>query len=100
MAKPFDLVPKIAVPVLLLVGDKDDSPLKQTREMHDALQKAGKVVELVVYSGAYHLFDRGHPSGKKCAQTREGRWFCFDEKAKQDAWNRTLSWLNKYLRTN
>jgi dipeptidyl aminopeptidase/acylaminoacyl peptidase len=57
---PAAHVDRVAVPVLLIHG-KDDTvvPLEQSRIMADALQKAGKPVELVVQDGADHWLSRG-----------------------------------------
>ncbi len=95
---PVDVAAEVGAPVLLLHGEWDDeTPLSQAEAMRDALLKAGKVVELVVYSKAYHRFDRGPASGTSSGRTREGYTYRLDEKAKQDAWTRTLSWFRKYL---
>lgn len=46
---------------MLLIHGKDDSvvPLEQSRVMAEALQKAGKPVELVVQTGEDHWLSRG-----------------------------------------
>ncbi|MBI2540536.1 MAG: dienelactone hydrolase family protein [Deltaproteobacteria bacterium] len=94
---PVDVAAEVRAPVLLLHGTEDDeTPLDQAESMHDALVKAGKAVELVVYPGATHSFDRGHPAGG-CGRTTRGFYYCLDPKARDDAWNRTLSWFRKYL---
>lgn len=94
---PVDRVVSINAPVLLLHGDYDDeAPINQAYVMRDALIKAGKTVELVVYPKAYHRFDRGHPRWA-CGRSTEGYYYCLDAKAKEDAWNQTLSWFRKYL---
>ncbi len=95
---PVDVAAEVGAPVLLLHGEWDDeTPLSQAEAMRDALLKAGKVVELVVYPKAYHRFDRGPASGTASGRTREGYTYRLDEKAKQDAWTRTLAWFRKYL---
>lgn len=95
---PVDKAAQVGAPVLLLHGDSDDeTPLNQAESMRDALQKGGKVVELVVYRGAYHRFDRGMASGGRCGRSREGYYYCVDAGASLDAWNRTLAWFRKYL---
>lgn len=94
---PVDVAAQVRAPVLLLHGTEDDeTPLDQAESMRDALVKAGKTVELVVYPGATHAFDRGHPKGG-CGRTKDGFYYCLDSKANKDAWNRTLSWFRKYL---
>ncbi len=42
---------------------------------------------------AYHRFDRGPAFGMASGRTREGFTYRLDEKARQDAWNRTLAWF-------
>jgi len=95
---PVDVAAEVGAPVLLLHGEWDDeTPLSQAESMRDVLLKAGKVVELVVYPKAYHRFDRGPAPGMWRDRTREGYTYRLDERARQDAWNRTLSWFRKYL---
>jgi len=57
---PLNHIADVDIPVLLVHG-KDDTvvPLEQSRMMADALQKAGKPVELVVQKGADHWLSRG-----------------------------------------
>ncbi|MDB5424412.1 MAG: prolyl oligopeptidase family protein [Phenylobacterium sp.] len=57
---PLTHIADVEIPVLLIHG-KDDTvvPLEQSRLMADALQKAGKPVELVVQKGADHWLSRG-----------------------------------------
>jgi carboxymethylenebutenolidase len=95
---PVDVAPGVQAPVRLLHGTKDDeTPLNQAESMRDALLKAGKVVEFVVYPGATHAFDRGFRG--RCGTAPHGFYYCLDPKAKQDAWIRTLAWFRKYLST-
>ncbi len=57
---PVAHIDKVTIPVLLIHG-KDDSvvPLEQSRIMAEALQKAGKPVELLVQKGEDHWLSRG-----------------------------------------
>ena len=57
---PVTHAAEVAIPVLLVHG-RDDTvvPLEQSQVMADALQKAGKPVELVVQKGADHWLSRG-----------------------------------------
>lgn len=59
-ASPVRHLDAIRIPVLLLHGTKDDTvPFEQSQLMHDALEKAGKPVKLVVFEDAGHnLRDR------------------------------------------
>jgi len=95
---PVDVAAEVGAPVLLLHGARDDeTPLDQAELMRDALVKAGKVVELAVYPGAFHRFDRGPGSGVQRERSREGYTYRLDDGAREDAWNRTLAWFRKYL---
>lgn len=95
---PVDVAANVIAPVLLLHGDADDeTPISQAYAMRDALLKAGKTAELVVYPKAYHRFDRGPSPGMRGVRSKEGFTYILDQKAKEDAWNRTLSWFRKYL---
>lgn len=95
---PVDVAANVNAPVLLLHGEYDDeTPINQAYAMRDALLKAGKTVELVVYSKAYHRFERGPVSGMRGSRSRDGYTYVLDQKAKEDAWNRTLAWFRKYL---
>lgn len=98
---PVDVAAQVGAPVLLLHGARDDeTPLRQAEVMRDALVKAGKVVELVIYPDAYHRFDRVPAAGMMRGEvSREGFTYRLDSKAKEDAWNRTLAWFRKYLAT-
>ncbi|MBW8815801.1 MAG: S9 family peptidase [Caulobacterales bacterium] len=57
---PVAHIDQVSIPVMLIHG-KDDSvvPLEQSRIMAEALQKAGKPVELVVEPGEDHWLSRG-----------------------------------------
>ncbi len=57
---PAALADRVTIPVLLVHG-RDDSvvPLEQSRVMAEALQKAGKPVELLVLKGEDHWLSRG-----------------------------------------
>jgi dipeptidyl aminopeptidase/acylaminoacyl peptidase len=57
---PAARVDRITIPILLVHG-KDDTvvPLEQSQIMADALQRAGKPVELIVQKGEDHWLSRG-----------------------------------------
>jgi dipeptidyl aminopeptidase/acylaminoacyl peptidase len=57
---PLNHVADIDIPVLLIHG-RDDTvvPLEQSQLMADALQKAGKPVDLIVQTGTDHWLSRG-----------------------------------------
>ncbi|MFM2129491.1 MAG: hypothetical protein RL477_1037 [Pseudomonadota bacterium] len=84
---------KIAAPVLLLHGEKDDEiPASQAKEMHEKLKRMGKTSELVIYPDAYHRFDRG-PRGNM-----DGKYvYQLDGSARDDAFRRTIAFLHTHL---
>lgn len=95
---PIDAAAGVNGPVLLLHGEKDDEiSYKDAEEMRDALKAAGKTVELVVYPGAYHRFERGNVEGKSGDISDKGFTYREDPAAAKDAFARTVAWLTKYL---
>jgi carboxymethylenebutenolidase len=94
----IDVAAILNVPLLLFHGEADDeAPINWAYGMRDALLKAGKTVELVVYPKAHHRFDRGPVPGMRGPRSKHGYTYILDEKAKEDAWSKTLSWFRKYL---
>jgi dienelactone hydrolase len=85
--------------VLLFHGDKDNEiPLNQSEALASALKAAGKANKLVVFKNAYHRFDRG-PNDKMSGDvTKSGHIYRLDRKARDDAFQETLRWLETYLR--
>ena len=81
-------VDQIKVPTLLMVGDKD---IELRRELvirvANRLKELGRSVELVVYPGAQRAFDF-----RRVDRTLG------DDLAREDALNRTVSFLNRILR--
>ena len=95
---PIDAAPEVSGAVLLLHGDKDDEiPVKDAEETRDAMKSAGKTVELVVYPGAYHRFERGNVPGRSGDISGRGFTYREDPAAARDAFDRTLAWFGKYL---
>jgi carboxymethylenebutenolidase len=94
---PIDVAAEVKAPMLMLHGAADDEiPLAVARDMAAALKAAGKRMELVVYPGAYHRFDRGPVrAGREVART--GYIYRYDAAATRDAWQRTLAWLKQNL---
>lgn len=83
----FDIPPAWAefrAPLLVLQGDKDKYPNFLPRAQ--ALAERNKSVELVVYPGAMHQFDFDFLRDR------------FDPQAADDAWMRTLAFLEKHLK--
>ncbi len=76
---------KIKWPVLGIFGDKDQAiPLKQINQFKAALDEIGITNEIHIYPGIGHAF--ANPSGDNYAP-----------KETQDAWEKTLSFLKKYV---
>ena len=81
---PLEDVPKIQAAVLAIYGETDHRITSSAPAMEKALGDVGKTYEIVIYPGAGHAFfnDTGaryHPASAK------------------DAWDRTLTWFEKYL---
>ncbi|HUI44514.1 MAG TPA: dienelactone hydrolase family protein [Nitrospirota bacterium] len=95
---PIDVVAEVNAPVMMLHGTLDNEvPVQIARGMEAALKSAGKKVELVVYPGAYHRFDRGPTARMRGNRTRDGFIYQYDETAAKDAWKRTIAWFHTYL---
>ena len=76
---------KIKWPVLGIFGDKDEAiPIAEINQFRSSLNESGIKNEIHVYSGVGHAF--ANPSGDSYAP---------EETA--DAWQRTLSFLKKYV---
>jgi len=69
----------LAVPTLILIGDKDDwTPAKNCEQWMSLRPDKGAPVKLEVYPGAYHAFDF---SGLKYGLSRFGHWMQYDPDA-------------------
>ena len=80
-----DSISKIKWPVLGIFGDKDQAiPIAEVNQFSATLNQTGITNEIHVYSGVGHAF--ANPSGENYAP-----------KETEDAWQRTLSFLNKYV---
>jgi carboxymethylenebutenolidase len=81
---PIDLVEALKAPVLGLYGGADQGiPVESVDRMRDALKKAGKAAEIVVYPDTPHGFHADYrPTYRK-------------EHA-EDGWKRLLEWFRKY----
>jgi carboxymethylenebutenolidase len=76
---------KIKWPILGIFGDKDQAiPLKQINQFKAALDEIGITNEIHIYPGIGHAF--ANPSGDNYAP-----------KETQDAWEKTLSFLKRYV---
>jgi carboxymethylenebutenolidase len=80
-----DSISKIKWPVLGIFGDKDQAiPTAEVNQFRETLNQTGITNEIHVYSGVGHAF--ANPSGDNYAP-----------KETADAWQRMLSFLNKYV---
>ena len=76
---------KIKWPVLGIFGDQDTSiPVKTVEQFEEALIQNGITNEIYIYKGVGHAF--ANPSGDNYAPNET-----------KSAWEKTLSFLNKYL---
>ena len=82
------LLSKIKWPVLGIFGDKDQAiPLEQVNLFRKSLDQNGITNEIHIYKGVGHAF--ANPSGDNYAP-----------KETEDAWQKTLSFLKKYVETS
>ena len=90
---------KINGAVLLLSGDKDDETVfnQHAEPLNRGLKSAGKNVELVVYPGDYHRFDRGPADVANGNETSTGHVHRLNPASRDDAWRLTTEWLKKYM---
>jgi dipeptidyl aminopeptidase/acylaminoacyl peptidase len=56
---PLRAVDRVRIPLLIAHGEKDDNvPMSQSQKLHEALTKAGKPHEYVIYQGERHGFQK------------------------------------------
>jgi dienelactone hydrolase len=83
----------IAIPTLILIGSKDDwTPAHRCVEL-DRVVSNPEMLELVVYDGAYHDFDRK----KQGYRTYLGHVLKYDVKATRDAKERTRAFFDRHF---
>jgi carboxymethylenebutenolidase len=81
----IELAPKLVAPWLGLYGDRDQSiPVDEVEALREAAAKASVPTEVVRYPDAEHGF---HCDARSS----------FHQSSSQDAWRRTLAWLQSYL---
>jgi carboxymethylenebutenolidase len=79
------LLSKIKWPVLGIFGDKDQSiPIEEIQQFGNSLNQSGITNNIHIYKGVGHAF--ANPSGDNYAP-----------KETEDAWQKTLSFLKKYV---
>jgi len=88
----------VAVPLLILIGDKDDwTPADRCRQLQAAGFTQPGLVEAVYYPNAYHSFDSR--TGDRTITVADGRShrLAYDSVAGPDAEARTKAFFAKYL---
>ena len=83
----------IGIPTLILIGSKDDWTSADRCVELDRVVSNPEMLELVVYEGAYHDFDRQ----KQGYRTYLGHVLKYDVKATRDAKERTKAFFDRYL---
>jgi carboxymethylenebutenolidase len=86
MPADLNIVADIRGPLLGLYGENDHGiPPERVHQLQAALEKADVVHEIHIYPGAGHAF------------FNDTRPHIYNPNAAQDAWERTLEWLRRYL---
>lgn len=81
-----DRLDALDMPILGIFGAEDEGiPVEQVRTFEQTLDELGKDAEIHVYEGADHAF--ANPSGER-----------YNAAAAEDAWARTLAFLNEHLK--
>ena len=81
-----DTVPSISAPFLGLYGGEDHGiPMEAVNEWDRLMTEHNKPHEIVTYPGAGHAF------------FNEDRPSVYNPEASEDAWQRTIVWLRRYL---
>ena len=83
---PLDLVKDIQGPVMAHYGEKDAGINKGIPDTEAAMKKYNKVYDYKIYPGAQHAFND---------DTTER----YDAKAAKEAWERTMDFFKKNLKT-
>ena len=89
----------VAVPTLILIGDKDDwTPAENCRRLQAAGFAHPELVEAVYYPSAYHSFDAF--AGDRTITVADGKshHLVYDAVAARDAEARTKAFFDKYLK--
>lgn len=77
---------KLQMPVLGIFGAEDEGiPVGDVREFEQALESLDKDASIHIYEGADHAF--ANPSGER-----------YNKEAAEDAWQKTVSFLDKHLK--
>ena len=89
----------VAVPLLILIGDKDDwTPADRCRQLQAAGFARPDLVQAIYYPNAYHSFDSRSPDRSVPGNGSTMHRLAYDPAAAPDAESRTKAFLDKYLR--
>jgi dienelactone hydrolase len=89
---------EVDVPLLILIGDKDDwTPADRCRQLQAAGFARPDLVEVVYYSNAYHSFDSRSPDRTVPGTAGKMHRLAYDPAAAPDAEARTRAFFAKYL---
>ena len=84
---PLDLVKNIQAPILAHYGEKDPNINKGISDTEAAMKKYNKIYDYKIYPGAQHAFNN---------DTNPER---YNAKAAKEAWERTMEFFKKTLKT-
>jgi len=89
----------VDVPLLILIGDKDDwTPADHCRQLQAAGFARPDLVEAIYYPNAYHAFDSKSPDRTVMDAAGRTHRLAYDPSAAPDAEARTKAFFAKYLR--
>jgi len=89
----------VAVPLLILIGDKDDwTPAENCRRLQAAGFTQPGLVEVVTYPNAYHSFDSQRADRTLTVADGKSHRLGYDPIAGPDAEARTRAFFDKYLK--
>lgn len=89
----------VDVPLLILIGDKDDWTLAENcRRLQAAGFTRPELVEAIYYPNAYHSFDSDQPNRTVAGANSSSHRLAFDPTAAADAEARTKAFFEKHLR--
>jgi carboxymethylenebutenolidase len=88
IATDAETLAPLKMPILGIFGELDDNPSPETvREFESTLNTLNKSAEIYIYEEADHAF--ANPSGTR-----------YNAAAAEDAWERTIAFLNQHLKQN
>lgn len=89
----------VAIPLLILIGDKDDwTPAEDCRKLQAAGFARPDLVQVVYYPNAYHSFDSRSPDRTITVANGKSHRLAYDTQGAPDAEARTRAFFGQYLR--